>query len=61
MNALAATSAAPPAAGRDKTSAAPYQMTLYAPAKKDFDGWCATFSVTLVVDDQNVVTDVVAE
>ena len=39
----------------------PYQVTLYAPPKKGFDGWCKTLAVTLVVDDQNVVTEVAAE
>jgi len=42
-------------------SNAPYQVTLYAPKKAPFDGWCETFAVTLTTDEKNVVTDVIAE
>ena len=37
-----------------------WHVTLYAPPKGSFPGWCATISVALVVDGQNVVIDVVA-
>ena len=63
---MAATSAVAPAEGparwpRLAEDGSPYRVTVYAPAKKGFDGWCATLVVTLVVDDQNVVTEVVSE
>ena len=36
----------------------PYQVTLYAPPKTPFEGWCETLAVTLTVDEQNIVMDV---
>ncbi len=40
-----------------------WKVTLYAPpkptAKPPFEGWCETLVVTLVIDDQGVVTEVV--
>ena len=38
-----------------------WKVTLYAPAKAPFDGWCETFAVTLKTDEKNVVTDVTVE
>ncbi|MBO4709999.1 MAG: hypothetical protein J5727_09510, partial [Kiritimatiellae bacterium] len=35
-----------------------WKMTVYAPPKKGFDGWCETFDVTLTKDAQNIVTAV---
>ena len=35
-----------------------WKMTVYAPPKKGFDGWCETFDVTLETDKQNIVTKV---
>jgi hypothetical protein len=35
-----------------------WKVTLYAPAKKGFDGWCATFAVELTLDEQSAVTAV---
>ena len=38
-----------------------WQVTLYAPPKGLFAGFCETFAVTLTTDVQNVVTDVVVK
>ena len=38
-----------------------WQVTLYAPPKGVFAGFCETFAVTLTTDVQNVVTDVVVK
>ena len=35
-----------------------WKMTVYAPPKKGFEGWCETFDVTLTKDAQNIVTAV---
>ena len=35
-----------------------WKVTLYAPPKPPFEGWCETLVVTLTVDEQNSVTDV---
>ena len=35
-----------------------WKMTVYAPPKKGFDGWCETFPVKLTLDEQNIVTKV---
>ena len=32
-----------------------WQVTLYTPPKKGFDGWCETFDVEMTLDGQNVV------
>jgi len=41
-----------------RPESAPYQVTLYAPPKGAFAGFCMTLDVTLTVDDAtNVVTD----
>ncbi len=36
----------------------PCHVTLYAPPKKEFDGWCETFDVEIDVGESGVVTDV---
>ena len=35
-----------------------WKVTLYAPPKPPFEGWCETLAVTLIIGDQGVVTGV---